>query len=78
MEILRVALFDLDSVLFLHVWKTDALNGVLCHHEEVLGPTGAAVVAALVVDIKEIVVAVNHTGKNGGMVSLLIKFLIWG
>ena len=76
MKILRVALFDLHSVLLLHVGQADTLDGIFCDHHEVLGPLGATVVAALVVHVEKVAMTVYNTGKDGGMVPLLVELFV--
>lgn len=63
-------------MLLFHIRETDTLDGVLRHHDQVLGSLGAPMVTTPVVDIKEVALAVDDTGKDCGMVLSLIKFLV--
>ena len=75
-KFLRIILLYPHSVFLLHTGKTDSLDGILCDHDQVLGPSGAALVAAFVIDIKKIVLTVNDSSENCGIVSLLIEFFV--
>ena len=61
-----------------HSWQTDTLDCILCHHNQVLGSLGASVVAAMIVDVKEIVLTVDDASKDRGMVPSLVELLVCG
>ena len=76
MEVIRVTLLNLNSVLLFHVWQTDTLDGVLSDHYQVLGTPRAAMVTAFVVHIEEVVVTVNDAREDGGVVSSLVELFV--
>ena len=76
MKLFRVTLLNLNSMLLLHTWESDTLDGILCHHDQMLGSLGAPVVTTLVVDVKEIALVVNNTSKDCGMVPSLVELLV--
>ena len=51
------------------------LDAVLCDNDNVLSTPG--MVAACVIDVQQVVLAVNHPNKEGGLVLLQVELTVW-